>query len=105
MNSSYTVPLHTREIMLEPSQHFEFQQEVRAFGSVTVASEPYADVFIDGEKVGSTPLAGYVLFAGRHTLELHPTFENERNFQILRREFQVPPFDDVSLGRLNLPPK
>ena len=105
MNSSYTVPLHTREIMLEPGQHFEFQQEIRAFGSVTVASEPYADVFIDGEKVGSTPLAGYVLFAGRHTLELHPTFENERNFQILRREFQVPPFDDVSLGRLNLPPK
>jgi len=105
MNSSYTVPLHTREIMLEPGEAFEVRAEVRAFGSITVASEPFADVFIDGKKVGSTPLAGYVLFAGRHVLELHPTFENERNYQILRREFQVPPFEDVSLGRLSLPPK
>ena len=105
MNSSYTVPLHTREIMLEPGQHFDVREEVQAFGSITVAAEPFADVFIDGERVGSTPLAGYVLFAGRHTLELHPTFENERNFQILRREIQVPPFDDVNLGRLALPPK
>jgi len=105
MNSTYTVPLHTREILLEPGQHFDVQEEVQAFGSITVAAEPFADVFIDGERVGSTPLAGYVLFAGRHTLELHPTFENERNFQILRREIQVPPFDDVNLGRLALPPK
>jgi len=105
MNSTYTVPLHTREILLEPGQHFDVQEEIQAFGSITVAAEPFADVFIDGERVGSTPLAGYVLFAGRHTLELHPTFENERNFQILRREIQVPPFDDVNLGRLALPPK
>ncbi len=105
MNSSYTVPLHTREILLQPGQHFDVQEQVRAFGSITVAAEPFADVFIDGERVGSTPLAGYVLFAGRHTLELHPTFEYERNYQILRREIQVPPFDDVNLGRLALPPK
>ncbi len=105
MNSSYTVELHSRQILLEPGQQFGITQEIRAFGSVTVASEPYADVFIDGDKVGSTPLAGYVLFAGSHTLELHPTFENERNFQILRREFQVPPFQEISLGNLKLPPK
>jgi hypothetical protein len=105
MNSSYTVPLHMRQIMLGPGETFPIRQEVRPFASVTVSSEPYADVFIDGQRVGATPLAGYVLFAGKHTLELHPTFENERNYGIRRLEFQVPPFQDVNLGRLRLPPK
>ncbi len=105
LNSSYTVSLHTRQIMLEPGQHFQIRQEVPPFGSFTVSSEPYADVFIDGRRVGSTPLAGFVLMAGEHDLELHPTFEHERNYTIYRDRIQIPPFDDLNLGRVNLPPK
>lgn len=105
LNSSYTVSLHTRQIMLEPGQHFQIRQEVPPFGSLTVSSEPYADVFIDGRRVGSTPLAGFVLLAGEHDLELHPTFEHERSYTIYRDRIQVPPFDDLNLGRINLPPK
>jgi len=105
LNSSYTVSLHTRQIMLEPGQHFQIRQEVPPFGSLTVSSEPYADVFIDGRRVGATPLAGFVLLAGEHDLELHPTFEYESNYTIYRDKIQVPPFDDVNLGRVNLPPK
>ncbi|MGD8866026.1 MAG: protein kinase [Gemmatimonadales bacterium] len=105
LNSSYTVSLHTRQIMLEPGQHFQIRQEVPPFGSFTVSSEPYADVFIDGRRVGSTPLAGFVLLGGEHDLELHPTFEYERNYTIYRDKIQIPPFDDLNLGRVNLPPK
>jgi hypothetical protein len=105
LNSSYTVSLHTRQIMLEPGQHFDVRQQVPPFGSLTVSSEPYADVFIDNVRVGSTPLAGFVLMAGEHDLELYPTFEHERNYSVFRQTIQIPPFSDLNLGRLNLPPK
>ncbi|MGD8698722.1 MAG: protein kinase [Gemmatimonadales bacterium] len=105
LNSSYTVSLHVRQVMLEPGQHFQIRQEVPPFGSFTVSSEPYADVFIDGRRVGSTPLAGFVLMAGEHDLELHPTFEHERDFTIYRDKIQIPQFADLNLGRISLPPK
>ncbi len=104
-HSSYVLPLRRWDVMLRPSEQFATSPEVSPFGSVTVTSEPYADVFIDGTKVGSTPLAGYVLFAGTHTLELFPTAENAERFDIKRVLFDVPAFQEIHLGRLELSPR
>ena len=41
-----------------------------AFGHLLVVAEPWAEVFIDGEKVGQTPLGKIRLSAGTHTLSL-----------------------------------
>ncbi len=104
-HSSYVLPLRRWDVMLRPGEQFSTSPEVSPFGSVTVTSEPYADVFIDGTKVGSTPLAGYVLFAGTHTLELFPTAENAERFDIKRVLFDVPAFQEIHLGRLELEPR
>ncbi len=104
-HSSYVLSLRRWDVMLRPGEQFETNPEVSPFGSVTVTSEPYADVFIDGTKVGSTPLAGYVLFAGTHTLELFPTAQNAERYDIKRVLFDVPAFQEIHLGRLELTPR
>ncbi len=104
-NSSYSVSLHRRTIMLRPGEQFEVSPRIKPFGAITVTSEPYADVFIDGKHVGATPLAGYVLLAGPHKLELHPTAESASRYAVRQLEFVVPPFDEVHLGRVELPPR
>ncbi len=101
-HSSYVFMLRKWDVMLRPGEDFEVNPEVSPFGSITVTSEPYADVFIDGTKVGSTPLAGFVLLAGTHTLELFPTAENAERFRVRRLQFEVPPFEAIHLGRLEL---
>ncbi len=101
-HSSYVLMLRKWDVMLRPGEDFEVNPEVSPFGSITVTSEPYADVFIDGTKIGSTPLAGFVLLAGTHTLELFPTAENAERFRVRRVRFEVLPFEAIHLGRLEL---
>jgi hypothetical protein len=43
---------------------------VRAKGTLSVNSEPWSTVYVDGAKVGNTPLLGHPLPAGRHKVRL-----------------------------------
>ena len=103
--SSHQLVLHERSVQLNPGQSFEVKEEVRAFGSITVQSSPPAELFIDGEFVGSTPQAGIPLYAGTHKLELHPTRDNADRFGIYTTSFVVEPFQANNLGTIRLPPR
>lgn len=46
------------------------EQVVFGQGTLNVLVDPWADVFVDGERVGQTPLAGRVLWEGRHKVRL-----------------------------------
>lgn len=39
-------------------------------GTLTLRSEPWCDVYLDGEKIGVTPLAKHALAAGPHKVSL-----------------------------------
>jgi PEGA domain len=43
---------------------------VQLFGELTINTRPWAFVFVDGEKIGMTPLAGVRMTAGEHELVL-----------------------------------
>jgi hypothetical protein len=52
-------------------------------GSMDINATPWAEVFVDGEKVGETPLAGVPVSAGRHSVRFrHPTL-GERTLECL----------------------
>jgi len=50
--------------------------KIIAYGALTVNCLPYADVYLDGEKIGTTPMPRPMQFlAGSHTLKLiHPDY-------------------------------
>ena len=101
--SSHQLVLHEESFRPTPGQRVEVKQQLRPFGSITVTSEPAADVFIDGVFVGSTPLAGFPLLSGRHQLELHPTSESAARFGLYSGQFELEPFQKANLGTLKLP--
>jgi len=106
--SAFQITVHREAFTVGPGEHKEIVPEVRAFGwiTVTTASDaPPADVFIDGEYVSSTPLAGYTLPSGPHTLELHPTQENLSRYGVYTANFTVPRFGEERLTNLRLPAK
>ncbi len=77
--SNFDVPLienkapGDKEINSEQNQN---QNGVIAYGALTVNCLPFADVYVDGEKIGSTPMQRPMQFlAGSHTLKLvHPDY-------------------------------
>jgi hypothetical protein len=42
----------------------------KATGTLSVNSEPWSTVFVDGERVRETPLVGHRLTVGRHRVRL-----------------------------------
>ena len=47
-----------------------------AQGFLTIAADPFGEVYIDGVDVGQTPLVEYVVKPGRHTVRIeHPGFK------------------------------
>jgi serine/threonine-protein kinase len=50
--------------------------QVQAQGFLTVAADPFGEVYIDGVDVGQTPLVEYAVKPGRHTIRIeHPGFK------------------------------
>ena len=48
-------------------------------GKLLVRAKPWADVYVDGKKIGTTPLAPKALSAGKHTVRLYnPTLDQEK---------------------------
>ncbi len=106
--SVYSMPVYREAFTLGPGQHREVIPDIQAFGwiTVTTASDaPTADVFIDGEFVSSTPLAGYTLPSGPHSLELHPTEDDLQRYGVYTANFTVPRFGEERLTNLRLPAK
>ncbi len=103
--SAFDMVVHREAFTLTPGQHQEFAPEISAFGWITVVSEPPAEVFIDGEYVSATPLAGYTLSSGPHRLELHPTQADLERYGVYQSQFEVPRFGETKLVNLRLPPR
>ncbi len=101
--SSHALPLHEERFTLRSGQSRDIVHEVRPFGWISLNSEPAADVFIDGKYVGSAPVAGYALYAGTHTLQLHPASTSSGTYATLERQIDVPSFRELNLGNLKLP--
>lgn len=56
---------------------------VAQFGQLTLNSVPWADVYIDGEKIGNTPLIKYKLEKGNYTVVLkNPGAGKEKSLQV-----------------------
>lgn len=61
-------------------------------GTLRIGVKPYAEVFVDGKSVGTTPLGLLTLAAGDHTVRLvHP------DFQPLQRKITIRPGDAARL--------
>lgn len=64
-----------------------------AHGSLDVDATPWAVVYINGKRVGETPLAGYPVLAGKVKVVLH----NPETQRRVTRSFQVAPGGRVSV--------
>lgn len=102
--SAYSLQVFEDEFTPRAGQTVDLNPQITAFGFLTVTSEPIADVFIDGEMVGTTPLAGYTLTAGAHSLELHPKGDDVTRYSVRTQEINVPQFQHRNLGNMRLPP-
>jgi hypothetical protein len=49
------------------------QPEAPAFGLLTVGSQPWGTVFIDGVEIRNTPVSRYELAPGQYTIEVKRT--------------------------------
>ncbi|MGD2216542.1 MAG: protein kinase [Gemmatimonadales bacterium] len=106
--SAFELTVYREAFTLAPGQQREIVPEIQPFGwiTVTTASDaPAADVFIDGAYVSSTPLAGYTLASGPHTLELHPGEDDLQRYGVYTANFTVPRFGEERLTNLRLPAK
>jgi len=45
-------------------------QPAEEYGSISVTANPFGTVFIDGAEVGTTPVIGYRVKVGRHTIRV-----------------------------------
>jgi serine/threonine protein kinase len=95
--------LHQESFVIGAGQVENLDREVRGFGWITVTAQPTADVFIDGIFVGTTPVAGYTVFAGRHRLELHPASDDAAAYNTVDQEIEVPAFSPLRLVDVKLP--
>lgn len=103
--SAHHLPLDAQTFSLLPGERRRLDPSLPAFGWITVpATEQSADVFVDGLKVGSTPLANYTLLAGTRTIELHPTGESAGRFRITAATVNVPAYGGLKLDGLKLAP-
>jgi serine/threonine-protein kinase len=55
-------------------------------GSLSVNAAPWAEVFLDGNRVGETPMANFAAPLGTHEIVLrHPKFGERRRTVVIRR--------------------
>ncbi len=58
--------------------------KARAPGSLTIQTNPWSHVWVDGRRIGSTPIHRHPLPAGAHRIELHnPVVGQKRNLEVI----------------------
>lgn len=81
-------PEHARtppgKAVVEPAEPAQTQTHARATGVLRINSLPWAEVFIDGRKIGTTPQRRIVLPAGAHTVTLvNPELGMSRHLNVM----------------------
>ncbi|HEX4621747.1 MAG TPA: PEGA domain-containing protein, partial [Myxococcaceae bacterium] len=56
-------------LVVRPGEELS-HEETFSKGKLNVSSQPWADVFVDGKKLGTTPLAAREVWEGRHEVRL-----------------------------------
>jgi serine/threonine-protein kinase len=81
----------SQTLTLQVSSETEARQSIHfGKGRLNVTANPWADVFLDGQPLGQTPLAGREVWEGRHRLRLSgPDGEKTRTIEIHASEVTV----------------
>lgn len=87
--SPRTIALYRGEHSATPGQTRDVTPEIGAFGTISVAARPTGRVYLDGDFVAETPLAGYPLTAGPHELVVRPPQDRQAEFGTVRRTITV----------------
>lgn len=58
-------------IQIDRSKYGDYYGEMMATGVINVKTEPWSTVYLDGKKMGVTPISIRDIEAGEHTLEFH----------------------------------
>ncbi len=58
-----------RVIVKEGENHFVIEMK-SAYGYLSINSKPWGNIYLDGKKIGTTPLSKKKIMAGKYTLEL-----------------------------------
>jgi hypothetical protein len=105
VSSGFRLRLIERTVAPGEGAQVVVDDPIPPFGSISIASNPTGHVLIDG-KDGRlmTPVGGYVLFAGHHTIEILPTSEDADRYAPVRSEFELQPWTwGQRLGPFTLP--
>jgi hypothetical protein len=103
--SGFRVKLLQEPVTVQAGGRVELRRTVPPFGSVNIASAPPGRVIIDGVDTGEmTPLAGYMLLSGRHTLQITPVGPQADQYRAVLHEFDLPSWEwGYRLGPFGLP--
>jgi hypothetical protein len=89
--SGFRAKLLEENVTVDSGQELEFRRKVPPFGSIIVASSPPGRVFIDGvDTEEETPLAGYILKSGQHTLVIKPASDPGGQYRDVLEKFVLP---------------
>lgn len=104
--SPHKIAVYSRTLRPTPGQVITLSADVQAFGWITIDSDRPGMVFIDGQQVGRTLLAGYPVTAGTmHTIEVRPLPGEASQFTPWSTQFQVAALETTAFGRVTLTPR
>jgi serine/threonine-protein kinase len=66
-------------------------------GHVSIMSDPWGRVYIDGDSVGITPVQNYALSPGKHTLRIQ-----REGYRLVERDFEITAGQDLLLTGIEL---
>ena len=78
---------------IPPSQVSAPPPKPSGFGTIIIRANPWADVYLDGKKVGTTTLKLKDVPAGKHTLILR-----RQQYKEIRKEIEVVPSDTIKIN-------
>lgn len=104
--SPHKISVFSRTLRPTPGQVISLSAEIEAFGWITIDADRPGMVFIDGQQVGRTLLAGYPVSAGTmHNIEVRPLPAEAGQFNAWTTQFQVGSLETTAFGRVTLPAK
>jgi hypothetical protein len=75
----------TRTVEVQPGATVSITVSLPA-GSLSVNATPWAEVFLDGDRVGETPIANFAAPLGTHEIVLrHPKYGERRRIVVVRQ--------------------
>lgn len=104
--SPHKISVYSRTLRPTPGQVINLSAEIQAFGWITIDADQPGMVFIDGQQIGRTLLAGYPVTAGTmHMIEVRPLPAEAARFNAWTTQFQVGALETTAFGRVTLTPR